>query len=217
VQLRAGAAAAWLPASLGSGYQKFALSLAARLAVWRLSASPRPDAFIIDEGFGACDEEYLEAMAAALEALASAPGGPRLVFLVSHVDSLKARVERPLEITVRAGGSHVANSARLPPEAPRRALEKQAKPRPPPPRTAAAHEFVPIGAEAGAQEQQTAADRVRPEGPPAQLEADPEREGSVFCAACRQSLRSAWAERHLVSAKHALAQKKAAATAALKR
>ena len=103
--------APWLPASLGSGYQKFVLSLATRLAVWRLSTSPRPDAFIIDEGFGACDDDYLESMASALESLASAPGGPKLVFLVSHVDILKARLERALEIEVHATGSRVANAA----------------------------------------------------------------------------------------------------------
>jgi DNA repair exonuclease SbcCD ATPase subunit/predicted phosphodiesterase len=99
-----------VPASLGSGYQKFVLSLAARLAIWRLSTSPRPDAFIIDEGFGACDEEYLEAMAIALESLASAPGGPHLVFIVSHVDTLKTRLERYLEIEVLPAGSRVTNT-----------------------------------------------------------------------------------------------------------
>ena len=101
----------WLPASLGSGYQKFVLSLAARLAIWRLSTSPRPDAFIIDEGFGSCDDEYLELMATALEALADAPGGPRLVFLVSHVDALKSRISRVLEINIHATGSRLVNSS----------------------------------------------------------------------------------------------------------
>ena len=79
----------WLSASLSSGYQHFVLSLAARLAIWRLARAPRPDAMVIDEGFGACDEDYLDALAGALEALAGAPGGPRLVFIVSHVDGLK--------------------------------------------------------------------------------------------------------------------------------
>jgi DNA repair exonuclease SbcCD ATPase subunit len=109
IRLKPAESSDWLPSSLGSGYQKFVLSLAARLAIWRLSASARPDAFIIDEGFGACDEEYLEAMAVALETLASTPGGPRLVFLVSHVDALKVRLERTLEISLQPAGSRVAN------------------------------------------------------------------------------------------------------------
>lgn len=99
----------YLPASLCSGYQKFVLNLAARLAIWHLSTSARPDAFIIDEGFGACDDEYLDSMANSLEALASTPNGPRLIFIVSHVDVLKARVERALEIKVYPTGSRVVN------------------------------------------------------------------------------------------------------------
>jgi DNA repair exonuclease SbcCD ATPase subunit/DNA repair exonuclease SbcCD nuclease subunit len=100
----------WLPVSLGSGYQRFVLSLAGRLAIWRLSSSPRPDAFIIDEGFGACDDEYLDALATALETLATTIGGPRLVFVVSHVDTLKARLERALEIELLPHGSKVVNA-----------------------------------------------------------------------------------------------------------
>jgi DNA repair exonuclease SbcCD ATPase subunit len=95
-----------LPSGLGSGYQKFVLSLAARLAIWRLSTNPRPDAFIIDEGFGACDEFYLNAIMTALESLSTAPDGPKLLFLVSHVD-LKNRIERPIEIKIFPSGSKI--------------------------------------------------------------------------------------------------------------
>lgn len=103
----------WIPVSLGSGYQRFVLSLAGRLAIWRLSSSPRPDAFIIDEGFGACDDEYLDALATALETLATTLGGPRLVFVVSHVDTLKARLERALEIELLPYGSKVINAVAI--------------------------------------------------------------------------------------------------------
>jgi hypothetical protein len=178
----------WLPASLGSGYQKFVLSLAARLAVWRLSASPRPDAFIVDEGFGACDEDYLEAMATALEALAAAPGGPRLVFVVSHVDALKTRLERALEIEALPTGSRVTNAAARPAPAARPAQPARA------PRPAA---VAPAAAEA------TEA--------PAGIAPDPDKVGHVYCEACRQSLRAAWAAKHLASAKHAASVSKAEA------
>jgi DNA repair exonuclease SbcCD ATPase subunit/UDP-2,3-diacylglucosamine pyrophosphatase LpxH len=165
---------ALLPASLGSGYQKFVLSLAARLAIWRLSVSPRPDAFIVDEGFGACDEEYLEAMATALEALATAPGGPRLVFLVSHVDALKVRLERSLEIETHSTGSRVVNAATV--------------------RRFGAETPGPVQAH-----QDTAAE---PGVAVAMLGPDPEKAGHVYCEVCRQSLRDAWAARHLASSKH---------------
>ena len=101
----------WLSVGLASGYQRFVLSLAARLAIWRLATSPRVDALVIDEGFGACDEEYLVGLSGALEALATAPSAPRLIFIVSHVDMLKDRVEHALEIRQTQFGSQVRNVA----------------------------------------------------------------------------------------------------------
>lgn len=171
----------WLPVTLASGYQRFALNLAARLAIWRLSAAPRPDALIVDEGFGACDEDYLELLAAALEALAVAPGAPRLIFVVSHVDALKARLapERALDIAVGPNGSRISNSAG----------PGAAAPKPPPAAPAPA--------------------RGPPRsGPGAELPPDVGAAGSVWCDACQQSLRAGWARKHLSSAKHAAAVRK---------
>lgn len=102
-----------LPASLASGYQKFVLGLASRLAIWRLSSIPRPDAFIIDEGFGACDDDYLDLMANALEALSVAPDGPRLVFIVSHVDALKTRLERSIDLITMPNEPTRVNNANM--------------------------------------------------------------------------------------------------------
>jgi DNA repair exonuclease SbcCD ATPase subunit len=169
---------AWLPASLASGYQKFVLSLATRLAIWRLAAGPRPDALIIDEGFGACDEAYLEAMAAALEALATAPGGPRLVFVVSHVEALKVRLERPLEITVLPSGSRVVNCIRSTPE----------------PGNTVTSSVAPSKAFQSCVLEST--------GTFGDLVEDPADSGVLRCEACRQSLRVANAQRHLSSVKH---------------
>ena len=120
---RAGEGEEWIPTALASGYQKFVLGLAARLAFWRLASTARPDAIVVDEGFGACDEENLAKIAEALVALAAIPGGPRLVFLVSHVDTLKARLRNALEISVSEAResdgkisrtSRVANAEALP-------------------------------------------------------------------------------------------------------
>lgn len=97
------------PISMNGGYQKFVLSLAVRLTIWRLSTSLRPDAHIIDEGFGACSADNLNAIVMALEALASMPDGPRLVFLVTHIDALNVRLERALEITTVDDCSHITN------------------------------------------------------------------------------------------------------------
>ena len=190
MSIRTAPGSEWLPASLGSGYQKFVLSLASRLAIWRLSASPRPDAFIIDEGFGACDEENLEAMATALEALASAPGGPRLIFVVSHVETLKARLERALVIESHAAGSRIANA---------------------PPRPVAAR--APRGAIPAARARARICEPVAAAPDPAAvdpLRPDAANAANVYCDVCRQSLRASWATKHLASAKHAAAAAKAA-------
>jgi DNA repair exonuclease SbcCD ATPase subunit len=182
-----------LPSSLGSGYQKFVLSLAARLAVWRLTTSARPDAMIIDEGFGACDDEYLDAMGSALENLAAAPDGPRLVFLVSHVDALKIRLDRPLEITPCDSGNIIGRLGRsnAAPSAPA-ALNSAGS---------AGASFAgasPAGASSAGASSVT--DGASSAG---DLVPDLANAGCLYCNACDQSIRSAWADKHLKSAKHA--------------
>jgi hypothetical protein len=180
----------WLPASLASGYQKFALNLASRLAVWRLARAPRPDAFIIDEGFGACDADHLESMASALEALACAPGGPRLVFLVSHVDALKARVERALALEVAPGGSRVVNA--------------EPAPRAPPPAASAAAS-APASAARGAKP------APAPPFQPPPLVPDPKNAGRMWCELCQQTLSGAVrVAAHPATKKHQAACERAA-------
>jgi hypothetical protein len=168
------------PISMNGGYQKFVLSLAVRLTIWRLSTSLRPDAHIIDEGFGACSADNLNAIVMALEALASMPDGPRLVFLVTHIDALNVRLARALEITTVDDCSRITNlttrelAERKAMLAPR--VLAQRAPR------AAAHEALPP---------------------------DPAIPGNVYCAVCKQSIRAGWSKTHLASAKHEKALAKA--------
>ena len=98
-----------IPCTMGSGYQQFALSIASRLAIWRYSDHPRPDAIIIDEGFGVCDDDYLSLIADSLESLAQSPNGPKLLFIVSHIEQLKMRLKKALTITVTEDGSKLSN------------------------------------------------------------------------------------------------------------
>jgi hypothetical protein len=171
-----------LPATLSSGYQTFVLSLASRLAIWRLAAVPCLDAFIIDEGFGSCDGQNLSAMAAALEALADAPDGPRLVFIVTHIDSLKVKLARALGIEVLATGSRIMNTIAMP---------------------AAAAATPAEGGKAGSVPKiaaSTAAELALP--------ADPEKLGNVYCESCKRSIRAASGAAHLRSATHAKSLKK---------
>jgi hypothetical protein len=156
-----------LSISLGSGYQKFVLSLAARLAIWRLTTHARPDAFIIDEGFGACDDEYLDTMTSALEVLAQSPDGPKLLFVVTHLENMKVKLERVLQIQVRQGatpsGNKVSNSDQILQSLCVRALRP---------------EIVSM------------------------LPADPNKEGNLYCIACKQSILKSSSRRHLESEKH---------------
>jgi DNA repair exonuclease SbcCD ATPase subunit len=100
----------WLSAGLTSGYQKFVLNLSVRLSLWKLSSLPRPDAVIIDEGFGVCDEDYLGLLADAMDLLITASDAPRMLFIVSHIDALKMRLAKALNIEVFETYSQINNS-----------------------------------------------------------------------------------------------------------
>ena len=56
----------------------------------------RLDTMFVDEGFGTLDGEKLEAAMKALTGLAQ---GNRLVGMISHVDTLKLRIDRQIVIT----------------------------------------------------------------------------------------------------------------------
>ena len=65
----------------------------------------RLDAMFVDEGFGSLDEESLEQ---AMKALNGLTEGNRLVGIISHVQELKARIEKQIVVTKeKAGGSRV--------------------------------------------------------------------------------------------------------------
>ena len=63
------------------------------------------DTMFVDEGFGSLDEESLEQ---AMKALNGLTEGNRLVGIISHVQELKARIEKQIVVTKeKAGGSRV--------------------------------------------------------------------------------------------------------------
>ena len=99
----------WRAIGSASGYQQFAMGLAARLALWRVTLTPKIDALIIDEGFGTCDAENLQRAVEAIMALADTVGGPKLLLVATHVAELQAKLDRVLVIERRTGGSKVNN------------------------------------------------------------------------------------------------------------
>ncbi len=88
--------------ALGSGYQQFALDLAARIALASVAQVPLPACFLIDEGFGCLDAANLARVGEALAAMASAPGAP-LTLAVTHRDDLRCHFVHLVTIAAPAG------------------------------------------------------------------------------------------------------------------
>ena len=90
----------------GEGFMA-ALSLALGMAdiIEESASGIAIDTMFIDEGFGSLDEEALEQ---AMKVLAKLSEGNKLVGIISHVSSLKDRIERQINVEKRmSGGSSV--------------------------------------------------------------------------------------------------------------
>lgn len=81
---------------LGSGMEKMIASLALRAALIGLTNLPKPDMFIIDEGFGALDEEGIQKCMRLLNSLKSQF---KTVLVISHIPHIKEIADRIIEIT----------------------------------------------------------------------------------------------------------------------
>ncbi len=81
---------------LCSGMEKMISSIALRVAMLNVSALPRPDFFVIDEGFGALDSAGVESCSRFLSSLKSYF---KTVIVITHVDGIKDSADHILEIT----------------------------------------------------------------------------------------------------------------------
>jgi DNA repair exonuclease SbcCD ATPase subunit len=81
---------------LCSGMEKTIASLAVRVAMINVSSLPRPDIFIIDEGFGTLDDSAVEACNRLLMSLKRYF---KTVVVITHVDGIKDVVDTVLEIS----------------------------------------------------------------------------------------------------------------------
>ncbi len=93
----------WLM-SLTSGFERFALSLAIRVALINISNLPRSNFLIIDEGFGVLDAENLSLMNTLFSYLKTHFD---FIMVVSHLESLRDIVDKHIEITKDNGFSKV--------------------------------------------------------------------------------------------------------------
>jgi exonuclease SbcC len=93
---------------LCSGMEKTIASLAIRVAMINVSTLPRPDIFIVDEGFGTLDDASVEACNRLLISLKKYF---RVIIVITHVDGVKDVVDHVLEITRNEKDSKVVFGA----------------------------------------------------------------------------------------------------------
>ena len=87
-----------------SGMEKMMASIAIRVSLINISALPKSDVFIIDEGFGSLDETNVEACS---RLLCSLKKYFKTILIISHVDAIKDIVDKNIEITVKEKDSYV--------------------------------------------------------------------------------------------------------------
>jgi len=89
---------------LCSGMEKTIASLAIRVAMINISSLPKPDIFIVDEGFGTLDDAAVEACNRLLTSLKRYF---KTILIITHVDAVKDVVDCMLEITKNEKDSRV--------------------------------------------------------------------------------------------------------------
>ena len=93
------------PVEMGSGMEKMLASMAIRVALINISSLPKSDMLIIDEGFGALDEQNVEACNKLLHSLKRFF---RLILVISHVDAVKDAVDGFIEVTTKGADAYVS-------------------------------------------------------------------------------------------------------------
>lgn len=81
---------------LCSGMEKMLTAIAVRVAMINISSLPKPDFFIIDEGFGSLDSEGVEACSRLITSLKHYF---RTVLVITHVEGIKECADYVLDIT----------------------------------------------------------------------------------------------------------------------
>jgi len=89
---------------LGSGMEKMISSLAIRVALLNVSSLPKPDILIVDEGFGALDENRVTACNLLLTSLKK---WFKNILVITHVDGIKDVADNLIEIEKIGIDSHV--------------------------------------------------------------------------------------------------------------
>ena len=99
------------PIELGSGMEKMLSSMAIRVALINISSLPKSDILIIDEGFGALDEQNVDACNKLLHSLKKFF---KTILVISHVDAVKDAVDGFIEVATRGADAHVSAADTVP-------------------------------------------------------------------------------------------------------
>jgi len=97
-------------ASLTSGYRRFSISLALRLAIWQLSQGTVLNALIIDEKISSCDISNMKLIMDFLENITTLPNMPKLNIIISHIEYVKCRMVNRIEIKAGPNGSYIGDA-----------------------------------------------------------------------------------------------------------
>ena len=92
------------PLEMCSGMEKFISGLAIRVALINICNLPRPNFLVIDEGFGAIDQENLQSL---MMAFAYLKTQFEFVVVISHIDSMRDYVDTHIEVEKKDGFSKV--------------------------------------------------------------------------------------------------------------
>ena len=89
-----------IPIEACSGFEKFAIAIAIRLALAKINPLNTLDGLIIDEGFGVFDSQNLKRLPDILEPL---KGLFRQIFIITHIDGLQSELPNKIHITTANG------------------------------------------------------------------------------------------------------------------
>jgi DNA repair exonuclease SbcCD ATPase subunit len=93
------------PLVMGSGYQKFVIGMACRIALANIANIPLLDGIIIDEGFSSMDNLNQDLV---IDFLRDLGHEHELLFIISHLDALQAAMDRTLTIEKKISPANAA-------------------------------------------------------------------------------------------------------------
>ena len=97
-----------IPATMGSGFQKFILDMIMRIVLTRISNISNPNILFIDEGFGCLDKENFINVCSCLNKMKD---NFDAMIVITHIPELQAYMDKTMTINVQSGASDLKYGA----------------------------------------------------------------------------------------------------------